>query len=148
MILSIQNCFSWALSWAYSLKTRHGERRYSKYVLISEYLRCKYMWQKIECYGTFKVSKGVSNWMYFEIYDKADIKTWLPSWTENDCTVLGDLVCDRKHFFHRKQGSFVKTRRLRSLYVERKMTILWHMIICLYAFNLVPWEPIGYKCKK
>ena len=31
--------------------------------------------------------------------------------------------------FHRKQGSFVKTRRLWSLYVERKMTILWHMIM-------------------
>ena len=31
--------------------------------------------------------------------------------------------------FHRKEGSCLKTRRLRSLYVERKMTILWHMIM-------------------
>ena len=30
---------------------------------------------------------------------------------------------------HRKEGSCLKTRRLRSLYVEKKMTILWHMIM-------------------
>ena len=34
-----------------------------------------------------------------------------------------------KLIFHRKQWSFVKTRRLWSLYVERKMAILWHMIM-------------------
>ena len=34
-----------------------------------------------------------------------------------------------KLIFHRKEGSCLKTRRLRSLYVERKMTILWHMIM-------------------
>ena len=34
-----------------------------------------------------------------------------------------------KLVFHRKEGSGLKTRWLRSLYVERKMTILWHMIM-------------------
>ena len=34
-----------------------------------------------------------------------------------------------KLVFHRKEGLCLKTRRLRSLYVERKMTILWHMIM-------------------
>ena len=32
--------------------------------------------------------------------------------------------------FYRKHGSFVKTRRLRSPYAEKKITILWHMIMC------------------
>ena len=31
--------------------------------------------------------------MYFETYDKADIKLRLHSWTENEGTVFGDLVC-------------------------------------------------------
>ena len=39
------------------------------------------------------------------------------------------FVLPLKLIFHRKQGSFVKTRRLRSLYVERKMAVLWHMIM-------------------
>ena len=52
--------------------------------------------------------------------------------------LLKAFVLLLKLIFHRKQGSFVKTRRLRNLYVERqmtilyverKMTILWHMIM-------------------
>ena len=34
-----------------------------------------------------------------------------------------------KLVFHRIEGLCLKTRRLRSLYVERKMTILWHTIM-------------------
>ena len=45
-----------------------------------------------------------------------------------------------KLIFHRKQGSFVKTRRTWSLYVERKMTILWHMIM-----SRVAQEPICFE---
>ena len=89
--------------------------------------------------------------MFFETYDKADIKSRLKSWSENDCTVFGNLGCvgkwenindsdnfagllrSRKCFMfspllkafvlllklilHRKRGSFVKKRWLRSLYV-------------------------------
>ena len=60
----------------------------------------------------------------------------------NDSVNFAGLLCSRKCLmflkafvlllkliFHRKQGSFVKTRRPWSLYVERKMTILWHMIM-------------------
>ena len=92
--------------------------------------------------------------MYFDTYDKADIKSWLK--VEQKMTALflaiqfaleneeklnysvnfAALLHIRKWFmffpilkafvllflliFYRKQGSFVKTRRLRSLYVDRK----------------------------
>ena len=142
---------------AYPPKTRHGERMDSKSKLISDYLRCKK--QKIQRYGTFKSLTGCILKHMIRLISSHDYKveqkmTALFLATQfalgneeniNDSVNFGCLLRSRKWFmfspvliafvlllkliFHRKQGSFVKTRWPRSLYMERKMTILWHMIM-------------------
>ena len=66
--------------------------------------------------------------MDFETYDKADVKSRLQSYTENNCSIFGDLVCVGKWSKTKQFSQFCRpTPQQKMFYVPPPY---WKRLVC------------------